>query len=639
MTMTGYKGYTGKILRVDLSTCKISEVQTEIYANRFIGGRGIGAKIHWDEVPPQISAFDPENRLCIMTGPFCGVPGIAASRCQVSTKSPLHNTFSYCNLGGSWGAQLKFAGMDGLIIQGKSDRLVYMVINDNKVEFKDAAPLKGLGAIQTRKKLKEKHGKSLRVLAVGAAGENMVHFATLTADQDSSGASGIGAVFGSKNLKAVCVRGSGKVEVGDKNRLSELKKTIKAIKPASADWPSILPQNRLKKQMCFGCIDGCMRQTFTTRKGQTGKYMCQSALFYEIRAKRFYGEVTEVSFHANKLCDDYGVDTRAVETMLMWLSRCYRAGFMTDENTGLPLSKMGSLEFIETLLNKLSFRKGIGDVLAQGTIKAAEIIGRNSAQFIKDYMIDTGENDLYGPRLYITTGLLYAFEPRMPIQQLHEISFPAMGWAAREMGYTDNYLTSDVLRGIGARFWGSEIAADFSTYEAKAEAAVRIQNRQYAKEALIVCDFSWPILHSPKTPDHVGDPSIESQLVTAIIGMEIDEHGLYTVGERLFNLQRAILVREGQIGREQDTLAEFCFTAPLKGDYGNPECVVPGEDGKSFSRKGMVVDRNAFEKMKDEFYLMRGWDVKTGLQTKSQLAALDLTDVAEVIASEGLLAD
>ena len=102
---------------------------------------------------------------------------------------------------------------------------------------------------------------------------------------------------------------------------------------------------------------------------------------------------------------------------------------------------------------------------------------------------------------------------------------------------------------------------------------------------------------------------------------------------------RAILVWEGQIGREHDTLAEFSFTAPLKGDYGNPECLVPGEDGKSFSRRGMVVDRNTFEKMKDEFYSMRGWDVKTGLQTKSQLAALDLTDVAEVIASEGLLSD
>ncbi|UCE55883.1 MAG: hypothetical protein JSV31_10670, partial [Desulfobacterales bacterium] len=172
-----------------------------------------------------------------------------------------------------------------------------------------------------------------------------------------------------------------------------------------------------------------------------------------------------------------------------------------------------------------------------------------------------------------------------------------------------------------------------------AEAAVRIQNRQYAKEALIVCDFTWPILYSPTTPDHGGDPSLESHLTMAITGIKIDEPGLYKLGERLFNLQRAILVREGQNGREHDTLAEFCFTAPLKGDYGNPECLVPGKDGKPFSRKGMVVERDAFEKMKDEFYSIRDWDVATGLQTKTQLDALGLTDIAEAMAGEGLLAE
>ena len=637
--MTNYKGYTGKMLRLDLSTGEVKDVPTDRYAERFIGGRGVAAKVHWDEVPPHIDAFDPENRLCIMTGPLCGVPGIAASRWQVSAKSPLHNTFSYCNLGGSWGAQLKFAGIDGLILQGRSDNLIYIVIDDGKIEFNDASSLKGLGAIQTRKKLKETYGKSLRVVAVGAAGENMVHFATLTADADSSGASGIGAVFGSKNLKAICVRGSGKVEVADKERLDELRKTIRAIKPEPRSWPSLLPEDQIKKQICFGCIDGCIRQTFTTQSGETGKYMCQSALFYEIRGQRFHGEVTEVSYRANKLCDDYGVDTRAVETMIMWLSRCFHAGILTDENTGIPFSRLGSLEFIEILLKKLSFREDIGDALAQGTVKAAGIVGQDSARFIKDYMIDTGENEVYGPRLYIATGLLYAFEPRMPIQQLHEISVPAMGWAARQLGYADSYLTSEVLRGIGARFWGSEIAADFSTYESKAEAAVRIQNRQYAKEALIVCDFTWPILYSPTTPDHVGDPSLEAQLTSAITGRHMDEAGLYKIGERLFNLQRAILAREGQKGRQHDTLAEFCFSAPLRGDYGNPECLVPGKDGEPYSRKGMVVEREAFEKMKDEFYEIRRWDVATGLQTRAQLIALNLAEVAETMAGEGLLAE
>ena len=636
--MADRQGYAGKILRVNLSTGELKAVPTENYADRFLGGRGIAAKVHWDEVSPEIGAFDPENRLCIMTGPLCGVPGFAASRWQVSGKSPLHNTFSYCNLGGAWGAQLKFAGYDGLIIHGKSDRLSYLLIDDGKVELKDASDLKGKGAIQTREKLKQEYGKSLRVLAVGPAGENMVSFATLLADSDSSGSSGLGAVMGSKNLKAVTVRGEDKVVVTEKERVRNLRDLIRELKYEARDWPTVLPHEQIKKQICFGCIDGCFRQTFSTSIGQTGKYMCQSAIFYEVRAQRYYGKVTEVSYHATKMCDDYGMDTRGVETMIMWLSRCFRAGVLTEEGTGLPLSKMGSREFIETLLHRIAFRKGFGDVLAQGTVRAAKIVGQDSDKFITDYMIDTGENEVYGPRLYITTGLLYAMEPRMPIQQLHEISLISMQWAARESGLADNYLTSDVLRKIGAKFWGSELAADFSTYDNKATAAVKIQDRQYAKEALILCDFSWPIIHSPATPDHVGDPTLESQLCAAVTGMDVDEPLLYRLGERIFNLQRAILVREGHKGRGHDTLAEFCYTVPLKGDYGNPECLVPGKDGKPFSRKGMVVDRDEFEKMKDEFYQIRGWDVATGLQTREQLKSLDLADVAETMEREGLLA-
>ncbi|MBU2549623.1 MAG: hypothetical protein KKB20_14510 [Proteobacteria bacterium] len=636
--MSEPKGYRGKILRVDLSTGTLTDEPTERHADRFIGGRGVAAKVHWDEVAPETGAFDPDNRLCVMTGPLCGLPGIAASRWQVSAKSPLHGTFSYCNLGGSWGAQLKFAGYDGLIFQGRSDGLVYLLIDDGRVELRDASRFKGLGAMQTRELLKEEHGGSMRVMAVGAAGENMVHFATLTADADSSGSSGLGAVMGSKNLKAVAVRGSGKVDAADPEGLSALRKTLRALKPPPRDWPTALSQDQIKKQVCFGCIDGCIRQTFRTQSGDVGKYMCQSAIFYEIRAQRYYGQVTEVSYQANKLCDDYGVDTRAVETMIMWLSRCFRSGVLTDENTGIPLSQMGSLEFIETLLRKISHREGFGETLAEGTVRAAEIVGQDTARFVTDYMIDTGENEVYGPRLYIATGLLYAFEPRMPIQQLHEISVPAMGWAARELGYLDSYLTSEVMRKMAARFWGSEIAADFSTYEGKALAAARIQDRQYAKESLIVCDFTWPINHSPATPDHVGDPTLEARLFSIVTGAEVDEDEMYRFGRRVFNLQRAILAREGRAGRAHDALAEFCFTMPLKGDYGNPECLVPGRDGEPFSRKGMVVDREAFEAMKDEYYRIRGWDPATGLQTRAGLEDLDLPEVAEVMDRAGLLA-
>ena len=147
--------------------------------------------------------------------------------------------------------------------------------------------------------------------------------------------------MGSKNLKAIAVRGDGKVEVADGEQVANLRKLVRELKSGPRDWVSLLPQEQMKKQICFGCINGCLRQTFSTSKGDSGKYMCQSALFYEIRAQRYYGEVTEVSYEANKMCDDYGMDTRAVETLIMWLSRCFRAGILTEEATGLPFSMKG----------------------------------------------------------------------------------------------------------------------------------------------------------------------------------------------------------------------------------------------------------------------------------------------------------
>lgn len=642
--MADSPGYAGHILRADLSTGDISTVATADYADLYLGGRGMAAKVHWDEVPPHVGAFDRDNRLVFMTGPVAGVPGFAGSRWQLSGKSPVGNRFSYCNLGGSWGAELKFAGYDGLVVHGRGDRPVYLWIDDGHVELRDAGHLVGLGAISCREKLKEELGKSVRVVTVGPAGDNRVTLATVLADNDATGSGGLGAVFGSKNLKAIAVKArKRKVEVADRARADKLRRRLRREADAkgtaySAIIPAIVNPDRLEKDICFGCVRGCMRVNYTAASGMTGKFMCQAGLFYQVRAQRYYGELNEVPFEATKLCDEYGMDTRAVETMIMWLSRAYQAELLTEEQTGLPFSQMGSREFIETLLRKVAFRDGFGDLLAEGTQHAAEEYGADGRRLLTDYITWSNSNPIYGPRLYITTGLFWAMEPRIPIQQLHEISSLAMTWAAHQLGMRDNYLTSDVMRSIGERFWGGEIAADFSTYEGKALAGVRIQDRQYAKESLVLCDFFWPVIHSALTEDHVGDPTLESQVCAAVTGRDVDEEGLYHIGERVFNLQRAVLAREGHRGRSHDTLEEFNFTMPLKGDYGNPECIVPGKDGEVFPRKGMVVDREQFEGMKDEYYRLRGWDVATGLQTRARLEELGLKDVADGLEREGLLA-
>ena len=633
--MSTKPGYTGKILRVNLDTANLTTVPTEIYADRFLGGRGIAAKVHWDEVPPGVTAFDSKNRLVFMTGPICGIPGVAGGRWQICAKSPVHNRFSYANLGGAWGIQLKYAGYDGLIVHGKAHELVYLLIDDERVELRDAKDLTGMGAIVTRERLKEMCDEDYRVVAIGPAGENMVSFATLLADSDASGSAGMGAVMGSKNLKAIAVRGHMKVKLADQERLRLLRKKVRELNPISLPWPTMLPQEGLKKAACLGCT-GCNRQTYTSAQGRSGKYMCQSNIFYESRALKYYGEVTEVPFQVTKLCDDYGLDTRALAGIITWLSACKRENILTEKETGLPLSKIGSLEYMERLLYQISFKKGFGQILAGGTHRAVEKVKRDSGKLISDYMTKHGDRYVYGPRLYITTGLFNAVEPRQPIQHLHEIADLIRHWLLCEKGKPGSYVSSDVVRGIAKKFWGGELAADFSTYEGKALAATKIQDRQYAKESLILCDFAWPLNHSPITPDHVGDPTLESQICSAVTGLEIDEDGLNKLGERVFNLQRAVLVREGHKGRKYDSIEEFEFTVGLKEDVFNADCLVPGRNGRPISRKGMVVDKIKFEKMKDEFYAIRGWDIASGLQKSTKLAELGLGDVAQELARLGL---
>ncbi|GAF76323.1 unnamed protein product, partial [marine sediment metagenome] len=224
LKVTGQYGYAGEILRVDLSSGGVTRMPTVDYADRFLGGRGIAAKIYWDEVPPEVKAFDPENRLIFATGPLAGFTGVSGSRWQICGKSSLTTPeyFNYSNLGGNWGAQLKLAGYDALVIQGKSEKPVYILIQDETVEIRDASTLWGKSTVETREMLKQQLGSSVNIVATGPAGENMVTFASVLADKDASGSSGLGAVMGSKNLKAIAVRGSGKVMAANPQRYREL---------------------------------------------------------------------------------------------------------------------------------------------------------------------------------------------------------------------------------------------------------------------------------------------------------------------------------------------------------------------------------------------------------------------------------
>ncbi|MDO8793923.1 MAG: aldehyde ferredoxin oxidoreductase N-terminal domain-containing protein, partial [Vicinamibacterales bacterium] len=223
--------YAGKILRVDLSSRAVTTTPTKDYSDRFVGGRGMAAKLYWDLVPPGAQALGPENALIFVTGPLAGFTGIAGSRWQVCGKSAADTpgTFSWGNLGGSWGVQLKFAGYDAMVVSGKADRPVYVLIQDDKVEIRNASHLWGKTTFWTRDTLKAEWGSSIRVVTIGPAGENLVTLSNMLADEDASGSGGLGAVMGSKNLKAVAVRGSGKVVAADPERLRSISKHLREL--------------------------------------------------------------------------------------------------------------------------------------------------------------------------------------------------------------------------------------------------------------------------------------------------------------------------------------------------------------------------------------------------------------------------
>jgi aldehyde:ferredoxin oxidoreductase len=312
--LTEQFGYAGRVLRVDLSTGSVTPMSTAPHAERFLGGRGIAEKIYWDEVPPEVGAFDPENRLIFALGPLAGFKGISGTRWLICGKTSLTSPehFNYCNLGGDWGARLKRAGCDALVVQGKADRPSYIFFNDGSVEIRDASALRGKSAVETREILKAELGSDVSVVATGPAGENLVVFASVLADKDASGSSGMGAVMGSKNLKAVAVKGSGEVRAADLRRYQELARYARELRKGfdMGITPGTDQDMKLKKDYCWGCTGGfCFRGKYTASNGKTGKYMCGSATFYVLRARKYYGESNEVPFLASMICNEYGVDT------------------------------------------------------------------------------------------------------------------------------------------------------------------------------------------------------------------------------------------------------------------------------------------------------------------------------------------
>jgi len=634
-------GYAGNILKINLSDGNISKVPTAGYADRFIGGHGVAAKLYWDMVPPEAKAYDPENCLVYASGPVAGFPRFAGFRWKICGKSVLgdRESFNYCNLGDRWGAFLKFAGYDALAVQGKADRPAIIFINNGTVEIKDASSLRRKLTFDIVDALKEDHGADASVLTIGPAGDKLLTYATVYADEGASGSGGLAAVMGSKNLKAIIIApGKNRPKAANAEKLRKLADEFRDLRPPG-EMPSMWEIPGLTHdKACYGCGIGCGRHVYSLNGDRRYKSLCEASIFYTWAVEKYSGKADGAQLLATRLCDGYGIDTAVMHGMIEWLNACHEAGLITEKQTGLPLKQIGSPEFIEKLTGMIARQEGFGEILARGTIDAAREIGKDAENLLHLYIATRGsETKDYDPRLMITTSLFYATEPRRPIQQLHAVCSLVMAWL--EMGNPSRpgeFFTIEKFRDVAEKFWGSRIAADFSTLEGKPLAAKIIQDRAFAKESLVLCDLRWPVM---VVPGGIGDATLESRIYSAITGKETDEQELNRIGERIFNLQRAILLRQGWHGRKDDQLLEYYHTAPLeKGEiFWNDDGLVPGKDGEIMSKVCTVVDRDDFEKLKDEYYELRGWDIASGLPTEARLAELGLQDIAKDLKKRGLV--
>ena len=625
-------GWAGKIVRVDLNEKRVATTDIEQYGRDFIGGIGIAEKIYWDEGHANKDAFHPDNPLIFMTGPLAATAAPAAPRWIVCGKSPLMypETFYSGSMSGFFGAELKMAGFDGIVVTGKAESPVYISIHDEKVEIKDARHLWGTTNGIVQNAVRKAEGDTAKLLSIGPGAENGSRIGTILTDVAGSGSRGFGSVMGAKNLKAIAVAGTGKIPVADAAAIQRIRTRIKEMTgPGYFNLygnPITTPGSTVvKKVHCHGCPMGCWRTLHRSAAGKEDIRKCQTPLFYSLWDRKLHKEVTEASFIATTMANDYSFCVLEIVFLLRWLEKCHEQGILTEQEAELPMSTMGSLEFLETFFNKITKKEGFGAVLAEGVARAAQQVGKASEEIAVSQRAFP-----YGPKTFTQSALLYAVEQRPMITELHEVCEPLTKWA---LWYLSNgeksYVSTEVLRKIGRWFWGSEKAVDFSTYEGKALSAIKIQNREYAKESLILCDFVWPVFDDAGSGDHVGAPMLESQLLSAVTGQEVSETELDALGERIFNLNRAIILREGRKGREDDCLPKTQFierVEPIADVFGmhNPELLLPGAGDEIISRKGKALDKENFEQLLDEYYELRGWDSATGFPKKEKLEELGL---------------
>ncbi|MEM3714439.1 MAG: aldehyde ferredoxin oxidoreductase N-terminal domain-containing protein [Nitrososphaeria archaeon] len=635
--MTTLYGYVGKILRINLSTNKISFTETSKYSKMYIGGRGIAARIAWEELKPGISPYSPENKLIFMSGPLTGVLSPGSGRISVSGIAPQvypKPWYTRSNMGGRFGSWLKYAGFDGIVIEGKSDKPVYVWIYDDKhIDIMSAESFWGIDTFSMQKKLQEKHGETTISACIGIAGENLVNTATIITDAgNAAGQGGFGAVMGSKKLKAIAITipktglQEKRIAIADPEQLIRLWKRCQTLLQGGPKEPTLIseyigtkleysPKYYACSQACPGLCDSHYFQNIPSKHFQeilSTHMMCVGSIIVnyftgeKAWAKVNYKIGIPEALKINKVSDQLGLNQwDLIGGLFLWLAMCYQKGILSKEEIGIEIDPNDPDCWMK-LMNMIAYKNGFGKVLAEGTMAAAEKLGKGF-EYLPYVAYGYAEHGagrcMWGWFEYpywIVGALLWATDTRDPFSDTgHAYSHLIRG------GHYAPVLDQDKIKQIAKYLWGSDKTVS-DDYEDKAQVAIWLQNRGCLISSLPVCDWSFPIVTSKYTPDNFGDTSMESRIYSAVTGINMSEKELDKVGERIFNLERSIAVREGRKRGVDETVGKF-FEKP------------------DWTRK-ITMPFEKFKTLLLEYYKLRGW-TEEGVPTKSKLMELGLDDV------------
>ncbi|MDX9917230.1 MAG: aldehyde ferredoxin oxidoreductase family protein [Gudongella sp.] len=594
-------GYNGKVLRVNLTdgTLKTEELNKDI-ATQYIGGRGLGTKLMMDEVDPKVDALSPENKLFIVTGPMTGNPVATGGRYMVVTKSPLSGTIASSNSGGKWGAEMKFAGWDVLAFEGKSENPVYLSIEDDKVELLPADDLWGTTVSATTNKLLERHAKGAKVLCIGPAGENLSLISGVINDVDrAAGRSGVGAVMGSKNLKAVIVKGSGAPAVPDEEKIKELnKKQLEKIKENGVTGQGLptygtavlvnilnelgsLPTENftktqfeggeeisgetlaekylVKRTACYRCPIGCGRYV---KVGDWEGGGPEYETLWAFGATCGISDMEQVIM-ANHWCNEMGLDTISAGSTVAAAMELYQRGLIKDEELDGVKLEFGNITDLVEWIKRMGYGQGLGATMAKGSYRLGEAYGAPEVSMTVKKL----EMPAYDPRGIMGIGLNYATSNR---------------GGCHVRGYT---ISPEIL-GLPEQIDRFEIAGKPTWVKV-------FQDLTAAIDSLGVCLFTSFALGADDYAD----------MINAIVGTEYTGADILALGERVYNLERMFNMQSGLTPKD-DTLPKRLLE----------EGIPAGPSKGHVSRLGEMLP---------EYYALRGWG-EDGYPTKEKLEELGL---------------